>query len=52
MSKTKSDIGYIPESPLAEKPSGNVRIIGDADKVGNLKTAILAANDLVQKLSY
>ncbi len=45
-----TSIGYIPGTPLAEKSAGNVHIIGDADKVGNLKTAILAANDLALKI--
>ena len=32
------------------RSAGNIHIIGDADKVGNLKTAILAANDLALKI--
>ena len=45
-----TSIGYIPGTPLAEKSSKHVHIIGDADKVGNLKTVILAANDLAIKI--
>lgn len=42
-----TSVGYIPGSPLAEKEKKHVHIIGDAGTVGNLKTAILAANMLV-----
>lgn len=45
-------VGYSPGTPLAAKSNGNVHIIGDAEKVGNLKTVIKEAYDLVQKLSY
>ncbi|MBQ6752683.1 MAG: FAD-dependent oxidoreductase [Clostridia bacterium] len=45
-----TSIGYIPGTPLAEKESKHVHIIGDANTVGNLKTVILAANDLAIKI--
>lgn len=40
-------IGYDAGAPLAEKAKKNVHILGDAAHVGNLKTAIWDANDLV-----
>lgn len=46
-----TSIGYIPGTPLAEKSSEHVHIIGDADKVGNLKSVIMAANELVLKFN-
>ncbi len=46
-----TSIGYIPGTALAEKSGKNVHIIGDANAVGNLKSVILAANDLVQKFN-
>lgn len=49
-----TSIGYIPGSPLVKdpkKPGKHVHLLGDAATVGNLKTAIWTANDLVQKLS-
>ena len=42
-----TSVGYIPGTPLAEKDKKHVHIIGDAGTVGNLLTAILAANKLV-----
>ena len=39
-------VGYVPGTPLASESSGNVHILGDAAKVGNLKTVIWGAYDL------
>ncbi len=39
-------VGYVPGTPLAEKDSKNIHILGDAKKVGNLKHVIWAAYDL------
>ena len=41
-------IGYNP-APIAKK-SGKVHIIGDADKVGNLRTVIWGAWDVAMKI--
>ena len=46
-----TSISYIPGTPLAEKNGKHISIIGDAGKVGNLKTAILTADDLAVVLS-
>ena len=46
-----TSIGYTAGTPLAAKSRKHLYIIGDASNVGNLKTAILSANDLVMKLS-
>lgn len=48
-----TSIGFITGSPLAPQKNKqkNVHFIGDVKKVGNIKTAIYAANDLVLKLS-
>lgn len=40
-------IGYVPGSRFDEKKGEHVHILGDAAKVGNLKTVIWGANDLV-----
>lgn len=45
---TVVSIGYITESPF-DREHSNVHVIGDADKVSNLFSAIKAANDLVIK---
>ena len=45
-------IGYTPENPLSRYTMDNVHVIGDANQVGNLKTAIKAAYDAVQEISY
>lgn len=39
-------IGYVAGTPLADKPSDHVHILGDAAKVGNLKTVIAASYEL------
>lgn len=41
-----TSIGYISGSPFDDKAGKHVHIIGDAAKVGNLKTVIWGANDL------
>ena len=41
-------VGYVP-TPLAEK-SKHVHVIGDADKVGNLRTVIWGAWDVAMKI--
>ena len=41
-------VGYTP-APLAKK-SGRVHVVGDADKVGNLRTIIWQAWDVAMKL--
>lgn len=46
-----TSIGYLPGTPLANKDNEHIHILGDADVVGNLKSAIWAANDLVIALS-
>lgn len=50
-----TSVGYIPGTALASeeelKRSKHIHVIGDAGKVGNLKTAIFAANELAVKLS-
>ncbi|MCB9498555.1 MAG: FAD-dependent oxidoreductase [Bacillales bacterium] len=43
-------VGYIPGSSLIEKSNKRVHIIGDANKVGNLRTAIWSANDIALKI--
>lgn len=45
-----TSIGYIAGSPFDDKVGEHVHIIGDAAKVGNLKSVIWGANDLVVKL--
>ena len=45
-------IGYISENPFAGNNSENVHVIGDANQVGNLKTVIKSAYDVVQSISY
>lgn len=44
-----TSIGYIPENNLAEG-SGNVHVIGDAAKVGNLMSAIWQANEVARSI--
>ncbi len=44
-------MGYTSGHPFVGQESEHVHVIGDADKVGNLRKAIWAANDLVVKLS-
>ncbi len=39
-------VGYVPGTPLAAESAGKVHILGDAAKVGNLKSVIWAAYDL------
>ena len=41
-------VGYVP-APLAKK-SGKVHVIGDASKVGNLRTVIWQAWDVAMKI--
>ena len=53
LSKVETDsvilsVGYLP-APLAKK-GGRVHVIGDADKVGNLRTVIWGAWDVAMKL--
>ena len=53
LSKLETDsvilsVGYLP-APLAKK-GGRVHVIGDADKVGNLRTVIWGAWDVAMKL--
>ncbi|MBO7740039.1 MAG: 2-enoate reductase, partial [Clostridia bacterium] len=53
LSKVETDsvilsVGYSP-APLAKK-SGHIHVIGDADKVGNLRTVIWGAWDIAMKL--
>ncbi len=45
-----TSIGYISDNSLGEN-KGNVHLLGDASHVGNLKTAIWDANDLILQLS-
>lgn len=45
-----TSIGYVAGSPFDDKAGEHVHIIGDAAKVGNLKSVIWGANDLVLKL--
>lgn len=45
-----TSIGYLAGSPFDDKAGEHVHIIGDAAKVGNLKSVIWGANDLVLKL--
>ena len=48
-----ASVGYISGAPLAEEQSSeHVHVIGDAKKIGNLKTVIKEAYDLVQEFSY
>jgi len=42
-----ASIGYEPFNPFGAQESEYVHLLGDAAKVGNLKTAIWAADDLV-----
>jgi len=44
-------IGYISSVPFETEGRAHVHLLGDAGKVGNLKTAIWGANDLVLSLS-
>ncbi|MDR1271573.1 MAG: hypothetical protein LBK04_01035 [Clostridiales Family XIII bacterium] len=46
-----TSIGYIPGSGFDTKNVGHLHVIGDAATIGNLKTAIWAADDLVLELS-
>lgn len=46
-----ASIGYTSYMPFDIEEKSNVHVLGDALKVGNLKTAIWAANDLVLTLS-
>ena len=47
-----TSIGFASGSALIkDEKNRHVHVIGDADKVGNIKTAVYAANDLVLKLS-
>ncbi len=43
-------VGYVPGTPLAEESKGNIHILGDAAKVGNLKSVIWGAYDLAYSL--
>lgn len=43
-------VGYTPGTPLAEKSEKHIHILGDAEKVGNLKTVIWSAYDLAYSL--
>ena len=43
-------VGYIPGSNLIEKEEKHIHIIGDSRKVGNLRTAIWAANEVALKI--
>ena len=46
-------VGYVPDDRFASlRQSNKMYFIGDCDKVGNLKTVIKQAYELVQKISY
>ncbi|MBP5273094.1 MAG: FAD-dependent oxidoreductase [Clostridia bacterium] len=48
-------VGYSPDKRFAgsvKGKKGRVRLIGDCDTVGSLKTVIIQAYDLVQEISY
>lgn len=44
-------IGYTAGAPFEIEGKKNVHVIGDAAKIGNLKTVVWAADDLVRELS-
>ena len=46
-----TSVGYTPDAPLADKGNKKVHVVGDASTVGNLRSVIWAANDLVLSLS-
>ena len=43
-------VGYTPYMPFDIDGKDYVHVLGDARKVGNLKTAIWEANDLIQEI--
>ena len=46
-------VGYVPDDRFASlRQSNKIYFVGDCDKVGNLKTVIKQAYELVQKISY
>lgn len=45
-----TSIGYLAGSPFADKANKHVHVIGDAAKVGNLRSVIWSANDLALTL--
>lgn len=44
-------IGYVAGNPFVEKKQKHIHVLGDAEHVANLKSAIWAANDLAIRLS-
>jgi 2-enoate reductase len=44
-------VGYTPYQPFETEGKEHIHILGDARKVGNLKTAIWSANDLAAELA-
>lgn len=46
-----TSIGYTPDAPLSDVQNEHVHVIGDANKVANLRAAIWDANELALKLS-